>query len=68
MRVKLYLDDELVQRLKHETGIQDEQVLVGYALRELKRMNAVRKVKDLQGIFKDGGWEDPYEEPQTAKA
>ena len=36
-----------------------------YALRELKRKEAVKDILKLDGIFEHGGWEDPYSPEAT---
>ncbi len=61
MRTNIELDEELVAELLRETGIKTKRELVDHALRQLLRKRKIQKILDLRGIFKDGGWEDPYE-------
>ena len=65
MRTNIELDDELVQNLLKKTGIKTKRELVDYALRELKRKEAVKDILKLEGIFEHGGWEDPYSPEAT---
>lgn len=61
MRTNIELDPDLVEGLLKKTGIKTKRELVDHALRELKRREAVKDLLKLEGIFKDGGYEDDSE-------
>lgn len=61
MRTNIELDEGLVETLLAKTGIRTKRELVDHALRELERRLAVREIKALRGIVKDGGWDPDYD-------
>ena len=54
MRTNIVLDDKLVEKGMHYTGIQTKRELVDFALRELIRRKERKKILSLKGKLR---WE-----------
>jgi Arc/MetJ family transcription regulator len=53
MRITLNLDDDLIQRARQYTGIQETTALIGAALRQLVAGEAAKRLAALGGSMPD---------------